>query len=457
MLALDCAGLARAFREGECTPVHVLEALRAAVEAGEPINAFCHLDWPAALRAADESGQRHRSGASLGPLDGVPISIKDLTDVAGWPTRFGSLSMAEAKPAKADAPVVERLRRAGAVLFGKTTTTEFGWTIRSDNPLTGLTRNPLDPSRSAGGSSSGAAAQVAAGWGPLALGSDAGGSVRVPASFCGLVGFKPSFGAIPMPPSSAFTELAHLGVLTRSVADCRAAMRVLDGPDPRDPASTFPRLAADAPARRPRLGWTLFLGSELPPEDHVVAAFHSSLEQLRAAGYSLQEVDPRSRDCADAMWDTWRYRSLEAFHGWPEAQRNKLSLALQQLYREGEAMSTAKLAQARTRLRKMAVDLGQVFNDIDILLTPTMPHSAPLALDPAVAGRASADNWLRHSGYAYPFNVTGQPALSLPMGLCPQGMPLGLQIAGRKYHDHAVLRLGAELETLLTPPPPTLR
>src|SRR5690606_1248753 len=193
---------------------------------------------------------------------------------AGWPTLRGSQAMAGAGPATADAPVVERLRQAGAMLFGKTTTTEFGWTIRSDNPLNGLTRNPLDLSRSAGGSSSGAAAQVAAGWGPLALGSDAGGSVRVPASYCGLVGFKPSFGSIPMIPSSAFTDFAHLGVLSRSMDDCRLAMDVLSFPDARDLASTFERADAGA-GRSLRLGWTLSLGSEQPPEKHVVEAFEA--------------------------------------------------------------------------------------------------------------------------------------------------------------------------------------
>lgn len=456
LLALDCAGLTQAFREGVHAPADVVEALKAAVEAGDPlINAFCHLDWPQALQAARESEARYRAGAPLGPLDGVPVSIKDLMDVAGWPTRRGSPAMADAGAAHADAPAVRRLREAGAVLFGKTTTTEFGWTIRSDNPLNGLTRNPLDPSRSAGGSSSGAAAQVAAGWGPVALGSDAGGSVRVPASYCGLVGFKPSFGAIPMIPSSAFTEFAHLGVFSRSVEDCSVATAVLSHPDARDLASTFSRAKLDFP--QPRLGWSLRLGSGLQPDEHVAAAFHSCLEQLRAAGYSLQEVDPGVQDCADAMWAMWRSRVLESFHGWPASRRERLGNGLRQLYDEGEAMTMAELAEARVRLRRMAVDLGRVFTGVDLLLTPMMPGSAPLAEDPAVAERAPAANWFRQSGYSYPFNVTGQPALSLPMGHCPQGLPLGLQVAGRKYEDARVLRLGAELESLLTPPPPALR
>lgn len=452
LLGLDCAGLAQAFRDGGCTPVDVLQALKAAVEQGDSIiNAFCHLDWPSAMQTARESTQRHHAGAPLGPLDGIPVSIKDLVDVAGWPTLRGSKAMAGAGPAGADAPVVERLRQAGAVLFGKTTTTEFGWTIRSDNPLNGLTRNPLDLSRSAGGSSSGAAAQVAAGWGPLALGSDAGGSVRVPASYCGLVGFKPSFGAIPMIPSSAFTDFAHLGVLSRSMDDCRLAMDVLSFPDARDLASTFERVDADA-GRSLRLGWSLSLGSDQLPEKHVVEAFEASLQRLRAAGYSLQEVDPGIQDCSDAMWQVWRSRMLESFQGWPASQRDQLGAGLHQLYQEGEAMNLAELSDARVRLRRMAIDLGRVFAGIDLLLTPMMPGSAPVAHEPAEAEQAPVSNWFHQSGYSYPFNVTGQPALSLPMGSCPQGLPLGLQVVGRKYHDAQVLRLGSELEALLIAP-----
>lgn len=456
LLALDCNELVRAYLAGNTTPAQVLDALKAAIEADDTgINAFCHFDWDAAYQVARESALRYREGSALGPLDGVPVSIKDLTDVRGWPTRFGSLSMAKSGVASSDAPAVARLRAGGAILFGKTTTTEFGWTIRSDNPLDGTTRNPLDPKRSAGGSSSGAAAQVAAGWGPVALGSDAGGSVRVPASYCGLAGFKPSFGSIPMPPSSAFTELAHLGVLARSVKDCHLAMKVLAGSDARDAASTFPRVPQHGGANRPRLGWTLLLGSDLPPSPHVVESFHSCLEQLRAAGYEVHEVDPGIQDCADAMWITWRYRVLEAFHGWSADQRQLLSPALQQLYQEGEALSTTELARARTRLRRMAVQLGQVFSKVDMLLTPTMPDSAPI-MDSSDSG-ADAQNWLRQSGYAYPFNVTGQPALSIPMGSCPQGMPLGLQLVGLKYHDEQVLKLGEQIEALLTPLSPTPR
>lgn len=449
LLEMGCAALTRAFKEGSLKPVEVVEALKSAVEAGDPvINAFCHFDWPHAVQAALAAQARYSAGAPLGPLDGVPVSVKDLIDVAGWPTRRGSRTMTDAAPASVDAPAVQLLRNAGAVLFGKTTTTEFGWTIRSDNPLTGLTRNPVNTSRSAGGSSSGAAAQVAAGWGPLALGSDAGGSVRVPASYCGLVGFKPSFGAIPMIPSSAFTEFAHLGVISRSVEDCSAAMIVLGKPDARDLASMFARTQSNE-SQPLRLGWSLYLGSDLRPDEHVVNAFQACLQKLRGAGYYLQEVQPGLHDCAEAMWMIWRSRMLESFYAWPAERRDQLGAGLQQLYREGQAMTMTELAQSRVRLRQMAADLGRVFSQVDLLLTPMMPGSAPVAQESVEAERAPAMNWFRQSGYAYPFNVTGQPAVSLPIGICPEGLPLGLQIVGRKYHDAQVLQTAAELERLM--------
>lgn len=449
LLALDIGQLSQAFGSGECSPVDMLEAMRSAIEQDvQGINAFSYLDWSAALRAARDSEQRHRAGQALGPLDGVPVSIKDLTQVAGWPTRCGSLSTEGDAPASVDAPSVVQLRAAGAVIFGKTTTTEFGWTVLSDNPYSGLTRNPLDIARSAGGSSSGAAAQVAAGWGPFALGSDAGGSVRIPASYCGLVGFKPTFGLIPAAPASAFAEFAHQGVLTRSMQDCMAAMSVFSGGDPRDPSSLFSRSAQDE--NRPlRIGWSRTLGSGQLPDADVAQAFGQALARLSAAGYQLEEVTLGLEDASDAMWTIWCSRVFESFHAWPPGRRELLGEKLQGLYRAGAQQGMAELAAGRTRLRGLATTLAQAFCNIDILLTPSTPSVAPLAGRYVANGNETGENWFAMNGYAYPFNVSQQPALSVPMGLGGHGLPLGLQIVGRKYHDRQVLRLGSALESLL--------
>lgn len=448
LLSKSAAQLSSAYRANECSPVDVIHALRAAIEQDvRGINAFCHLDWPAALSAAQESERRYRSGQVLGRLDGVPVSIKDLVNVAGWPTRRGSLATSDFPPAAVDAPAVAQLRAAGAIVFGKTTTTEFGWTIGSENPYSGVTRNPLDPERSAGGSSSGASAQVAAGWGPIALGSDAGGSVRIPAAFCGLVGFKPTFGGIPLAPSSAFAEYAHLGVLTRSVDDCYAAMSPF-APDPLDPSSLFPRV--DVSVERPlRIGWSSVLGSRVQPDPLVARAFGQTIGKLAEAGYDLEEVSLGLEDASESMWTVWCSRIFESFQAWPESRRVLLSDELRDAYEAGRALDMAALAASRTRLREMATTLAGLFCRIDMLLTPAAPSVAPgLDKERAASGRRDF-NWFDVNGYAYPFNVSQQPALSLPMGMAEHGLPCGLQIAGRGYHDGQVLKFGSVAEGLL--------
>ncbi|MCI2809216.1 amidase [Eoetvoesiella caeni] len=451
ILAMDIAQLSQQYGSGACSPVDTLDAMRSAIESDtQGINAFCHLVWPAALQAAQASEKRHRAGQALGPLDGVPVSIKDLTQVAGWPTRCGSLATQDDPPAPVDAPSVVQLRAAGAVVFGKTTTTEFGWTVLSENPYSGLTRNPLNNAHSAGGSSSGAAAQVAAGWGPLALGSDAGGSVRIPASYCGLVGFKPTFGLIPAAPASAFAEFAHQGVLTRSMQDCITAMSVFSKGDPRDPSSLFSRSgSADGQERPLRIGWSRTLGAAQLPDADVAAAFEHTLARLSAAGYQLEEVAPGIEDACAAMWTIWCSRVFESFQAWPPSRRELLGDKLRGLYRAGEQLGMAELAASQTRLRALGTALARTFCDIDVLLTPSTPSVAPPAGRYLANGNESGENWFAMNGYAYPFNVSQQPALSIPMGLGGQGLPVGLQIVGRKYHDKQVLQLGSALESLL--------
>lgn len=444
-LRLDIAGLAKAYASGEHTPEGVLDALFAAIEADtRQINAFCLLDRESARAAALASGLRWRAGRAIGPLDGVPVSIKDLMNVAGWPTRRGSLASAGEPPAAADSPAVALLRAAGGVIFGKTTTTEFGWNIGSRSPQGGLTRNPVDPLRSTGGSSSGAAAQAAAGWGPLALGSDAGGSVRIPASYCGLVGFKPTFGAIPLAPQSAFAEFAHLGPFTRSVEDCELAMQVLSQADARDPSSLFARGGAGT-VRPLSIGWTLQLGADMQVAPAIAEAFHALVEQLGQAGHTLVPLPAEGTDMAPDMWTVWASRVHESFLAWTPAQRALLEGPLQQLYQEGATLDAGRLSRSRIRLRDFTSRLAQQFSRIDLLLTPATPTVAP----PIADGTGAPVNWFADNGFSYPFNLTQQPALSLPLGRDADRLPFGLQIVGRKYEDARVLAIGREVESLL--------
>lgn len=444
-LSLDIAGLAQAYRERALRPSDTLAQLFAAIDGDtRGLNAFCHFDREGAARQAEAADARWREGRPLSVLDGVPVSIKDLVNVAGWPTRRGSLSGSD-EPVPQDAPASALLRAAGAVLFGKTTTTEFGWTVGSSNPHSGTTLNPAAPGREVGGSSSGAAAQVAAGWGPLALGSDAGGSVRLPASWSGTVGFKPSFGAIPLAPASAFAELAHLGTFTRSVADCVAAMQVLGAPDARDPASLFMR--AEAPPARPlRFAWTLSLGSELGVEPAVAQAMEELLARLVEAGHTVQAWPEAASARAEDMWRLWVSRVHESFVDWSEAQLALLSPGLRRAYEEGAAQLPSDLARARARLRAWAGTLAQGFGGVDVLLTPSTPGVAPLL------GSAGGERWFEACGFSYPFNLTQQPALSLPLGSDAQGLPFGLQLVGPRYQDAALLQAGAGIESLLAQP-----
>jgi Asp-tRNA(Asn)/Glu-tRNA(Gln) amidotransferase A subunit family amidase len=456
-VAWSIAELAAGYRRRALSPVEVIEALFAAIERdGGRINAFALLDRERAVAAARESEKRFASGAPRGPLDGIPVSIKDLTGVAGWPTRRGSLATAGEPPAAADAPAVALLRAAGAVLFGKTTTAEFGWAAISECPQTGRTENPLAPAHTAGGSSAGAAAQMAMKWGPVALGSDAGGSIRIPASYCELVGFKPSFGAVPQAPLSAFGDLSHLGPLGRRIADCAALVAAMAHPDPRDPASLFPRPAAQAAEARPRIGWMLRLGEQRAAVAPAVeTAFRAAVEVLARGGHDLREVAWPGLDMTDAMWVSWQARNFEAFVDWPAERRAQLSPALGKIVAAGEALDMAAIARSRQTLRDAAGRIAATFGEIDLLLTPATPDGpfrmgelAPRA-DPSFAHIEASGDWLAANPYGYPFNLTGQPALALPLGRTAEGLPFGVQIVGRRFDDERVLAFGHVVEAML--------
>lgn len=450
------AALAAAYRRRALSPVEVLAALLRAIEKdGGRINAFVLLDPERALAAARDSERRFAAGTPRGPLDGIPVSVKDLTAAAEWPTRRGSRATEGEPPAAADAPGVAQVRAAGAVLFGKTTTSEFGWAAISECPHTGRTENPVAPGHSAGGSSAGAAAQVAAKWGPVALGSDAGGSIRIPASYCGLVGFKPSYGAVPQAPLSAFGDLSHLGPLARSVDDCATLTAAMAHPDPRDPSSLYPRVALPADGAKLRIGWMLRLGEQrarVAPE--VEAALRATVEVLAGAGHDLRQIAWPGLDITDAMWVSWQARNFEAVADWPQERRSQLSPPLRRLAAEGEALTMTALARSRQTLRDAAGRIAAAFGEIDILLTPATPDGpylmgefAPRA-DPGFAAIQASGDWLAANPYCYPFNITGQPALVLPLGKTAEGLPFGLQIVGRRYDDERVLAFGRALEAM---------
>ena len=311
--------LVAGYADHSVSPVEATRAVLDRIDARDAeLNAFCLVDADGALEQARSPESRWHAGEPAGPVDGVPTSIKDLLLTRGWPTLRGSRTIDPRQAWDVDAPVVARLRESGAVLVGKTTTPELGWKGVTDGPLTGVTRNPCEPTRTAGGSSGGAAAAVAAGMGPLAIGTDGGGSIRIPAGFCGIVGFKPTYGRIPLYPASPFGTLAHVGPMTRSVQDAALMLDVVSGFDARDwsalppPVATFrERLGGGVAGCRiafsPDLGY-----AEVDPE--VAASVRRAVEVLAGLGAVVEEVDPGFADPVRAyhvLWFSGAAKSLE--------------------------------------------------------------------------------------------------------------------------------------------------
>ena len=454
--ALSVSAMAAGFAAGRWTPMDVWRSLRAAI-GDDAFNAFTVIDDIGALQQAQASTRRWQLGKALGSLDGVPVSIKDLVMQRGLPIARGS-RVAPVVQASVDAPVVKRLRASGAVLFAKTTTTEMGGSIHGDSPAHGRTLNPLDASRSVGGSSCGAAAQIAAGWGPLAIGSDAGGSVRIPAAYTGGVAFKPSYAHIPMWPASPFVEFAHLGPMAREVADIQALMTCIGHADVRDTASTFARVDIPQPQRPLRVGVCKYLGSRWLQEEiaHAMKELPGQLQGilLNQQKIELVDVDLADVQTGDPMWMVWCSRVLEAGLDWSVEELQRAGRDMRKQFLQGQAQSAHDLARARQQLRLAAGQLSEVFADVDILLTPTTPSTAPLAGDFVVDDFPDAEalrisgNWMTATPFSHPWNLTQQPALSIPWGHDHDGMPFGLQIVGSRYSDSLVLDIGKVLEGL---------
>ena len=476
--SLTALELSERFRSGALSPVDAAEhALEAIERVDGEINAFCHLDPEATLADARRSEDRYRRGEPLGPIDGVPTSIKDIFYTRGVPTLRGSRLLAD-KPGAADpgswpddAPVTSAVHEAGCVVIGKTTTPEFAWKGVTDNTLTGVTRNPHDPDLTPGGSSGGASAAVAAGLGPLALGTDGGGSVRIPAAFCGIVALKPTYGVIPMFPSSPFGTLAHAGPMTRTVADTAAFMDALLRPDPRDwsavPArATTPGpggyLAAategvdgDRPLEGLRVAYSpdLGFGTNDPEVEREVTRAVGVLESL---GARVESVDPGVSDPVDAFHVLW-FAGLAAVlapHG-PDAIDHVDPSMREALgrYHDYSAADYLDAVAVRMALGARMADFHQGY---DILITPTTPIPAFAAGSDVPPGWHSPD-WTSWTPYTYPFNMTQQPALSLPCGTTDAGLPVGIQIVGARFEDRLVVRVGAALEAALGRVVPTPR
>lgn len=449
---LTAAEMAQMVRRGEATSTELVRCALAAIDATEPsINAYSEVFADAALARAGELDAEARAGRFRGALHGVPIGVKDLFQVEGTCTRRGS-RLYENDRATQTVPVVERMLAAGAVMVGKNTTPELGWKASSASPLTGVTRNPWDPSRTTGGSSSGSAAAVAAGTVPISLGSDGGGSLRIPASFCGVFSLKAHLGRIPTFPVSPAEQLSCAGPITNSVADYALALDVLQGPDERDPNSLPPSgisyvTALTAPRMRLRvvLARTLF---GKPVEREVGEVIDTAFDRIRGQP-GVEEVR------TEIIWSD-PVAIFEALWVARASLYKDLDPAKKALLDPGFARQvelSAKLAledhlralQARARFCR---EVAESFRGFDLLVTPMVPIEpfAAEAEGPAEMDPSPPVPWARWTPFSHPFNVTGQPAASIPCGWTRAGLPVGLQVVGRRFDEAAVLRFCGDWE-----------
>lgn len=447
--------LVEGYRKGELSPVEATRAALEAIATHDPlVNAFARIDEDGAMQAARASEQRWRAGEPLGPADGVPTSIKDMLPLRGTPTLRGSHLISAAGPWRDDAPAVARLRESGAVFLGKTTTPEFAWKGVTDSPRFGATGNPWGTGLTAGGSSGGSAAAVGLGMGAWSVGTDGGGSVRIPASFTGTVALKPTYGRVPLWPASPFGTLSHVGPMTRSVRDAAALLDVLSAFDSRDwsalpaPGSSFlDGLGAHDPQDlRIAFSPTLGFGTNDPDVEEAVRA---AVAELAAAGAQVEEVDPGFGDPVEAfhvLWFSGAAKVLEQHVREGGSQvLDQVDPALREQAEAAAGYSASDYLDATAVRMELGRLMGAFHEEYDLLVTPTMPVAAFPANQPAPDGWSSA-LWTSWTPYTYPFNMTQQPALSVPCGFTSEALPVGLQIVGPRHADGLVLRTGRAYE-----------
>jgi aspartyl-tRNA(Asn)/glutamyl-tRNA(Gln) amidotransferase subunit A len=455
---LGAAELAPLLARHAVSPVEVVDALLGRIERLQPaLNPFITVAAEMAREAAREAEKRLMRAEAAGPLCGVPFSVKDLVNTAGLRTTFGSLMFVQNVPA-GDAVVVERLKRAGAILIGKTTTPEFGHKCFTEAPLFGRTANAWHQSRTAGGSSGGAAVAVAAGLGPLAIATDGGGSTRIPAACNGVVGFKQTLGLVPhdMTPDG-FGNQSHLTPMTRTVMDSALMLQAMAGPHISDPHSLGHQVPDFVTAARPegglegtRIAWRPYLGNRKLAGE-VLARCEAAVAALADLGAA---VEPMADDCENAepvwlvltqsFWNARFRRHVGKF-------RAQISDTLLRQIDAGERLSAAELQEAMFARTRIFRQIQGWFAKADIIATPTLARTAlpidhdffmPVEIDGEVT------DTVRKAWYPYthPFNLTGNPAVTLPCGFAGDGLPVGLQLVGRSFEDARLLRAAALFE-----------
>jgi aspartyl-tRNA(Asn)/glutamyl-tRNA(Gln) amidotransferase subunit A len=452
LATLTAGELARLFQRREASPVEATRAALGRIESfNKRYNAFCLIDSDRAIDDARASEARWRQGKPQSYIDGVPTTIKDIVLTQGWPTLRGSRTVDPSQDWGEDAPAVARLREAGAILLGKTTTPEFGWKAVCDSPLTGITRNPWDEHKTPGGSSGGAAVAAALRMGWLHLGTDGGGSIRIPAGFTGVFGFKPTFGLVPAYPLSPFGTVAHLGPIAASVEDAARMLTIIAQPDARDWHS-LPYRAYDysiglaQAVRGLRMALSIDLGYA-PVDAQVRTLVEAAAASLASAGAIVERRDPGFANPAEIFKAHWLTGAANARLSVSQERRHLLEPGFDAIATAGEAIPHMEYVRRVNERGSLGVHMARFHREFDVLLTPTLPIPA-FAVDrlaPPGSGQADWDDW---TPFSFPFNLTQQPAASIPCGFTAAGLPVGLQIVAAKYHDALVLRVARAFEEL---------
>ena len=449
LCGLTAVELLDSYRKRTLSPVEVaIAVLRRIGDWNPKFNAFCLVAEEEALAGARESEKRWAAGQPLGLLDGVPVSIKDLILTKGWPTLRGSKTIDPKGPWEDDAPATARLREHGAVILGKTTTPEFGWKGITDSALTGITRNPWNAQKTPGGSSGGAAAAVAAGMGPLAVGTDGGGSIRIPCGFTGLFGLKPSFGRVPAWPLSPFGTVAHVGPIARSVADAALMLNVLALPDARD-WHALPRelrdwrTGIDGGIKDLRIAYSPDLGYAKVDRE-VAALVKSAVKVFEDQGAKVEEKNPGFENPEPIFRTQWF--SGAAFLLKSVKRKGLVDPGLVETAQMGAKITALEVLDAQMKRGALGTHMNLFHRDWDLLVTPTLAIPA-FDADKKTADAMLHNRWIDWTPFSFPFNLTQQPAATIPCGFTKAGLPVGLHIVGPRYQDALVLRAARAFET----------
>ncbi len=447
---LSATKLVKLFRRRKASPIEALHAVLARIDRLNPtLNAFQFLDHDGALKAAKASEKRWKKGKPRGPVDGVPTTIKDTLITIGMPTVYGTRANDPKGPWTQDAPCAASLRDAGAVIFGKTTTPEYGFKGVTDSPLYGTTRNPWNTDHTPGGSSGGSATALASGMSTLSVGTDAAGSVRIPASFTGLATIKTTFGRVPAYPPSAQGTLANVGPMARNVADVALMMNVITRPDPRewwslpDDGVDYVK-ALKGKIKGLKIAYSPDLGFVKNIDPEVAKAVAKAVKTFRRLGAKVTEINPQLPDLTEPLDTLWQGNASVLLEHFSPEQRGLMDPGLLRAAALGAKQSQKDYVVANQRRAEMGVMVNELFCQYDLLLTPTMPMPAfKVGLDTPNGGDDVSLAW---TPFTFTFNLSRNPAASIPCGLTKAGLPIGLQIVGAHYADALLLRAAYAFE-----------